>query len=143
MLEKYSYQGEFTFEINQQLKKVCNAPYDKSGVYLIYENINKDDVVLIYIGRSGKVNEDGTIFIRKTGLGGMKDRIVNGHQFGKIPRHKSWRLQMESDGINKIYIDWYVTHNDEYIDSPREVESYLLKEYFNQFRQLPRWNKSF
>ena len=110
---------------------------------MVYENFNKNNDALIYIGRSGKVNDDGTIFIRKAGLGGMKDRIVNGHQFGKIPRYKSWPLQMQSDGINKIYNDWYVTHNDEYIDSPREVEKYLLKKYFDQFGQLPRWNKSF
>jgi hypothetical protein len=38
---------------------------------------------LIYIGISGRVKKDGSLFIRK---GGMKDRMINGHQFGEEPR---------------------------------------------------------
>ena len=45
----------------------------------------------------------------------MKDRIVNGHQFGKIPRYRSWPKQMELDKISNIYIHWFVTHSNEYV----------------------------
>ncbi len=49
---------------------------------------------LIYIGRSGKKEKDETIFVRKAGLGGMKDRLVSGQQFGKISRRISWANQL-------------------------------------------------
>ena len=64
-LNKYTDKGNFTLTIDDKLQLVCNAPNDKSGVYLVYDN-NKE---LIYIGRSGRVKKDGTLFIRKAGLG--------------------------------------------------------------------------
>lgn len=65
-----------------------NAPTDKSGVYIEY-TLKGGKIELNYIGRSGKIEKDGSMFIRKAGLGGIKDRIVNGHQFGKTPRRIS------------------------------------------------------
>ena len=54
-------------------------------VYALVQNVKE----LIYVGISGRVDADGRIVIRKAGLGGMKDRIVNGHQFGKVARKRS------------------------------------------------------
>lgn len=51
------------------------------------------------------------MFIRKAGLGGVKDRIVNEHSFGKIPRRKSWPNQMIKENIEALDIYWHVTHN--------------------------------
>ena len=143
ILSKYVDVGEFIFGIDQSLRQVCNAPNNKSGIYLLYDNSIKNNSALIYIGRSGQIDKDGEMFIRKSGLGGMRDRIVNGHQFGKIPRYRSWPKQMELDKINNIYINWFVTHSNEYVDCPRQVEKYLLKQYFNKISNLPRWNRSF
>ena len=70
ILNKYSHTGQFEFRVDDNLRYVCNAPTDKSGVYIVWTNEQ-----LLYIGRSGK-KENGVIVHRKCGLGGIKDRLV-------------------------------------------------------------------
>ncbi len=139
-LKKYSKKGRFTFSLKQSLREVCNAPIDKSGIYVIY-GLRDGKEELIYIGRSGKMNSDSTMFVRKAGLGGMKDRIVNGHQFGKIPRWISWPTQMKMNRIDTLDIHWYVTHDTVNNDCPRIVENALLRNYLEAYNRLPIWNK--
>src|ERR1044071_3252823 len=110
-LTKYKEHGHFFFQPTQQLRDVCNAPSDKSGVYIIYE-LRRGKVNLIYIGCSGRQKKDGTMFIRKAGLGGLRDRLVNGHQFGKTPRRISWPIQMTTEGIEALDIYWFATHSE-------------------------------
>lgn len=139
-LNKYEQQGHFFLSANSNLKEVCNAPTDKSGVYIVYA-LKRGNIELIYIGCSGKHSADGSMFIRKAGLGGIKDRIVNGHQFGKIPRRISWLNQMKLEGIETLDIYWYVTHCDHYSDCPRRLENRLLQKHFDIYGRLPKWNK--
>jgi hypothetical protein len=94
---------------------------------------------LIYIGRSGKIKQDGSLFIRKAGLGGLKDRLVNGKQFGG-PRFKSWKVQMLKEKIEALDIYWYITHCASFIDCPRVIENKLLQKYYDIYGQLPGWN---
>lgn len=79
----------------------------------------------------------GVIVHRKAGLGGIKDRIVNGHQFGKIARKRSWPLEMKKNAIDHLLVLWYDTENDD----PVVVEHQLLIEYEIEFGSLPVWNK--
>ena len=102
-LKKYEQQGHFFLKYQDHLRDVCNAPSDKSGIYIVYA-LNNGKIEPIYIGRSGKLGTDSAMFIRKAGLGGIKDRIVNGHQFGKIPRRISWINQMQKEGIEALDI---------------------------------------
>jgi hypothetical protein len=120
------------------LRKVCNAPEDKMGVYVIYalKNGLKE---LIYIGCSGKVNSDGSPIIR---IRGMKSRLVDGKQF-KEPRRKSWKKQMANEKIDALEIHWFVTLDCTHKDLPAYVEAKLIQEYFSQNGKLPRWNKNF
>lgn len=84
LLNEYPNNGSFKFKSTDSLNDVCNAPTNKSGVYIVIAFIGGEQE-LIYIGRSGKKDKKkGVIVHRKAGLGGIKDRIVNGHQFGKI-----------------------------------------------------------
>jgi hypothetical protein len=138
-LEKYKESNHFFLKPNISLGQVCNAPTNKSGVYLVY-TMKKGKISLVYIGRSGKVNKDGSMFVRKAALGGIKDRIVNGHQFGKIPRRISWHIQMIKENIEALDIYWYITHNAEYIDCPRILENKLLTRYIEIHGCLPEWN---
>lgn len=96
---------------------------------------------LIYIGCSGKHIADGSMFIRKAGLGGIKDRIVNGHQFGKTARRISWIQQILKEEIEALDIYWYVTHNEQYSDCPRTLENKLLQKHLDIYGRLPKWNK--
>lgn len=139
-LTRYKHKGQFFFKLSDSLSKVCNAPSDKSGIYLVYA-LKNGKLELVYIGRSGRVKKDGSIFIRKAGLGGIKDRIVNGHQFGKIPRRISWKRQIELENIEALDIYWFVTYDDEKNDCPRIIENNLLNIHSRTLGMLPRWNK--
>jgi hypothetical protein len=140
-LTKYKHSNHFFFKPSDNLRERCNAPTDKSGVYVIY-SLRDGHVELIYIGCSGKVEKDGSLFIRKAGLGGIKDRLVNGKQFGD-PRRNSWRTQMLKEEIEALDIYWYVTHSDNFVDCPRILENKLLQKHFDIYGRLPRWNNEF
>jgi hypothetical protein len=137
-LDKYEQNDHFFFKPTDNLNSVCNAPTDKSGVYIIYQ-LKNGRIELIYIGRSGEIKPDGALFIRKTGLGGLKDRLVNGKQFGE-PRRNAWKTIMNYEKIEALDIYWYVTHNDKFIDCPRKIESTLLQKHFDIYGKLPKWN---
>ena len=137
-LNKYKSTNHFFFRPVDNLGQVCNAPTDKSGVYLIYA-LKGGQIELIYIGRSGEVKSDGRLFIRKAGLGGLKDRLVNGKQFGEA-RRNSWKTKMTEEKIEALDVYWYVTHNDSFVDCPRILENKLLQRHLDTFDRLPRWN---
>ena len=139
-LNKYEQHDHFFLKPQDSLREVCNAPTNKSGVYIVYA-LKNGKIELTYIGCSGKILADGSMFIRKAGLGGIKDRIVNGHQFGKIPRRKSWITQIEKEKIEALDIYWYATHNQKYSDCPRILENKLLQIHLDIYGRLPKWNK--
>lgn len=138
-LSKYEQNDHFFLKPQDNLRDVCNAPTNSSGIYIVY-SLKKGKTELIYIGRSGKIDSNGSMFIRKAGLGGIKDRIVNGHQFGKIPRRISWITQIKKENIEALDIYWYATHNQKYIDCPRVLENKLLQNHLAIFGRLPKWN---
>lgn len=137
-LLKYKHSDHFFFKQTDNLNQVCNAPTDKSGVYIIYA-LKGGQIELVYIGRSGEVKADETLFIRKAGIGGLKDRLVNGKQFGE-PRRISWKTIMNYENIEALDIYWYATHNETFIDCPKIIENNLLKKHLEIYGQLPRWN---
>ena len=141
LLKQYKVKGYFTFKPKESLEVKCNAPTDQNGIYLIYKIVNSQEV-LIYIGSSGQI-KDGTLKTRQSGLGGMKDRIVNGYhpKFGKIKRKKVFPNQMIIENISELKIYWWVTHGNENNDIPTEVERTLKGLYFNKYGCLPAWHK--
>lgn len=141
-LSKYPRNGSFTFKPSEDLKLKCNAPTDCGGVYLIYK-ISTTEKELIYIGSSGQ-NRDGEIKVRRSGLGGMKDRLVNGYhpKFGRTSRRKTFPEEMTKTYIDEIEIHWWATHNDNTNkDFPTEVENKLLELYKTQNSTNPIWHK--
>jgi hypothetical protein len=106
LLEKYKNQGHFFFQPDDKLSQVCNAPEDKSGVYVIYA-LEHGRVNLIYIGRSGKKGGDGTLVNREDGLYG---RITRGKQFGDR-RAITWPARMKQEGIEALDVYWFVTYD--------------------------------
>jgi hypothetical protein len=138
-LTKYKNKNHFFFTTKEELENVCNAPNDKSGVYIVYE-LKSGRIELIYIGSSGKVLNNGAIKDRN---GGIYDRIVNGHQFGKVPRKESWKQKMVNEKIEALDVYWYVTINSITHDIPAFVEATLMQRFFELYGHLPRWNKEF
>ena len=140
-LEKYKTRGQFTFKFSEKFEEKCNAPNDNSGIYLIY-NITEPIETLIYIGSSGQKKE-GKLKTRKSGLGGMKDRLVNGYhpKFGKVKRKKAFPEQMKVEKIGELKFYWWVTYDKDHADFPTDVETVLRDKYFDQFKRLPDWHK--
>jgi len=138
-LTKYKNNNHFFFTAKEELENVCNAPKNKSGIYIVYE-LKNGRIELIYIGSSGKVQNNGKIKHRN---GGLYDRIVNGHQFGKIPRKKSWKQKLIDEKIEALDIYWYDTINSETKDIPAFVEATIMQRFFETYGHLPRWNKEF
>jgi hypothetical protein len=139
-LNKYK-SDHFFLNTNDNMMQVCNAPTDKSGVYIVYA-ITKGKIELIYIGRSGRKGADGNIQIRIAGCGGIKDRLVNGKHFNKIARRISWPQQMKLEHIETLDIYWYITYDEKNKDFPEDIERNLLQNHISIFERLPRWNKT-
>lgn len=134
ILSKYNHNGRFDFRPNDDLSQVCNAPTNKSGVYMVWAATNPSNKELIYIGRSG-IKKDGIMKHRKDGIFG---RLVKGYQFGRIQRRKSWPNIMKEYGISVLSVCWYDTDKD----NPEEIEDKLLSEHIYYFNdKKPKWNK--
>ncbi|PWV46479.1 hypothetical protein [Chitinophaga sp. S165] len=140
ILEKYETQDHFFLKPEQDLQTVCNAPADKSGVYIIYA-LKKGRIEMVYIGHSGKLEKDGILSFKK-GLCGLKDEIINGEQFGKTPAHIAWKKQMTRENIEALNIYWYVTYDSGHTDCPEILKRTLLKQHQDIFGVFPKWNKS-
>lgn len=141
LLEKYKVTNCFCFKPFEDLEYKCNAPTSAGGVYLIYEVQNKLET-LIYIGSSGQ-RRNGELKVRKSGLGGMKDRLVNGYhpKFGKIRRKKAFPEQMLKENTSEIKVYWWVTYEINHKDFPTDIEKNLSKLYLSKFNKMPRWHK--
>lgn len=142
-LFKYNNNGEFTFHYDDNFNKVCNAPKNYGGVYIV-SSVSHNSEQVIYIGASGKMQEDGTFKVR---TGGMRYRIVNGTTTdvsGKIiKRKKLWKENMTNQHIPKIRIRWWVTFDEQNQDISTCVEGRLIQEYYNKYGKLPDWNKTY
>ena len=68
LLNKYPNNGSFEFKSTDSLSNVCNAPKNKSGVYIVYA-VKGHTKYLIYIGCSG-LEDNGEIKLRKGGMCG-------------------------------------------------------------------------
>ncbi|WP_116787977.1 hypothetical protein [Flavobacterium psychrotrophum] len=133
-LEHYHIKGDFSFKATEDLMLKCNAPTNYSGIYLIYYLDT-----LIYVRSSGQ-KKDGILKTRKSGVGGMKDRIVNGYhpKFGKVKRKKIFPLKMQEFEFEELKFKWFVTYdNVRFFDFPTDVESKVLA----NIKTRPIWHK--
>ncbi len=137
-LDYYKSNEHFFFKAGDDLEKVCNAPKEAIGVYVIY--ILKDGrVELVYIGSSGKVNQDGSI---NSEIAGLYDEIVNGIQFGKA-RKISWKKKLKEEKIDALDIYWYETFDQNHKHIPSFLASNILQNHLDFLGSLPKWNENF
>lgn len=143
ILNKYELKGSFSLQQHEELANKCNAPKDKSGIYLIYK-VNDNQETLIYIGSSGQRDINGNLKHRK---GGMYDRIVNGYhpnRFGaekREKRKKTFPNQMKKQNIPEITIYWWITYYDKVKDFPSDIEKQLRDNYKSIYGILPEWHQ--
>lgn len=138
-LKSIKNKNQFQFDLYENLEEVCNAPDAASGIFIVYD-VSNEDKVLIMVGSTGTVQNDGTL---KSKNGGLYDKIVNGHQFAKTGRKYSWPTQMKKESIDKLEVYWYETFNDKNKIIPTFIEGQILQNYFTEFNKLPKWNVAF
>ena len=66
-VSKFKNSGSFQFSSNDDLEVVCNAPNEASGVFLVY-SIEAEEKVLIMVGSTGTVQNDGILKAKNGGL---------------------------------------------------------------------------
>lgn len=138
-VSKFKNSGSFQFSPSDDLEVVCNAPINASGVFLVYA-IKEIEKILIMVGSTGTVQNDGTL---KAKNGGLFDKIVNGHQFAKTARKYSWKTQLKLEKIEAIEVFWYETFTDKTKVIPTFVEAQILQLFLKENGKLPKWNVAF
>jgi len=136
-LKKFKVTNQFSFTAEDSLAEVCNAS-EGSGVFLVYAVA--DDKELIMVGSTGTVQNDGTLKIKN---GGLRDKIVEGHQFAKTGRKYSWPAQMKIEDITTLEVIWYETFNSDSKGIPTAVEGQILQNFLDENGRLPKWNVAF
>jgi hypothetical protein len=136
-LKKFKVSDSFTFTADDSLEQVCNAS-EGSGVFLVYAV--GDEKELIMVGSTGTVQNDGSLKIKN---GGLKEKIVEGHQFAKTGRKYSWPAQMAKEDISTLEVVWYETFNDKSKGIPTFVEGQVLQNFLDENGRLPKWNVAF
>jgi len=136
-LKKFKVSDSFSFGADDSLEQVCNAS-EGSGVFLVYAVAEEKE--LIMVGSTGTVQNDGTLKIKN---GGLKEKIVEGHQFAKTGRKYSWPAQMKKEDISLLEVVWYETFNDKTKGIPTAVEGQVLQNFLDENGRLPKWNVAF
>jgi hypothetical protein len=136
-LKKFKVSDSFSFSTTDSLEEVCNAS-EGSGVFLVYAVAEEKE--LIMVGSTGTIQNDGSLKIKN---GGLKDKIVEGHQFAKTGRKYSWPAQMAKESISVLEVVWYETFNDKSKAIPTAVEGQVLQNFLDENGRLPRWNVAF
>ena len=136
-LKKFKVSDSFTFTADDSLEQVCNAT-EGSGVFLVYAV--GDEKELIMVGSTGTVQNNGSLKIKN---GGLKEKIVEGHQFAKTGRKYSWPAQMVKEDISTLEVVWYETFNDKSKGIPTFVEGQVLQNFLDENGRLPKWNVAF
>ncbi|MBB6274237.1 hypothetical protein HDF26_004711 [Pedobacter cryoconitis] len=139
VLNKYKQNGHFFLTPGDELSKVCNAPEKQPGVFLAYA-LKNGRIELVFIGGTGEIDKRRLLAIQNTGVGGLKDELLNGLEFTDTPRKISWPAQMEKEHIEALDIYWYVTYNEKHSDNPEKIENTLFEIHFGLFQRIPRWN---
>ena len=134
-LKKYKNSNHFFFEPGSNLVEVSMDVPNLPGVYLIYR-LAKGKVVLVYIGKSGTVEQNGKF---KNQL--LRKRL-NNKQDG-VKRQQFFDQKMNEENIDALDIYWFVTYDEEQKDLPAFVEGLIMQRYFEAHGKLPPWNKNF
>lgn len=130
---KFIKQGYFTFKIGDSLSQKTKEIPKGYGVYIIYANSNKGE--LLYIGKGGTVHTNGDF-----GKQQLKERLKKIQE--NIYREDFFIKKMNEDKqLKALYIEWYII--DEKLYLPAYYEAVLIQDYYSKHSKLPKWNKKY
>lgn len=134
---KFKSNGSFyllpTDSINLAVRRE-NIP-QKYGIY-VYFGCKGSENELIYIGKSGTLNQNGTFKNQK-----LPKRLTM-KQDGMY-REEFFKLIMAENNYDKLIFKWWITFDDQNKLLPGFVEGQLIQAYFEEFGCLPKYNKTF
>jgi hypothetical protein len=114
-LKKYKETDHFFLKPSDSLVKVCKAPENKSGVYIIFA-LKNGRLELVQIGCSNE-NE------------GIRDQIIKEQLYLKT--------KIKQENIEALDIYWYVTQTSKAINDPRKITSQVLKTHQGIYGHAP------
>ena len=117
-LKKYKETGHFFLKPIQSLTEVCNAPADKSGVYIVFA-LKNGRIELVKIGCSN-IHES------------IKDQDIR--------EQLLFESKLHQENIEALDIYWYVTQTAKAISDPQKVADKVLKTHIEIYGKTPRWN---
>ncbi len=135
-LEKYENNGHFLYKRGQKLKVESREVPELPGVYYLLK-MTKNDIEVVYIGKSGSINMDGTF--KSQGLRGR----INNKQNIKEKRQVFLERKFEEDDFLALDIFWFVTFDNDTKELPGYVEGLLIQKFFEMHGRLPKWNNEF
>jgi len=135
-LIKYKESGTVFLKKGDNLRaKTKNIP-NKPGVYLFYE-MNDGNEDLKSIGASGTMLQNGKF------RGQMMRSRINNKMNSSQTRAQFFEQHFIKSNCDLLRIDWFVTHDEYFLDLPKYAEANTLQEYYSVFGILPEWNNSF
>lgn len=137
MLE-FSNSGEFEFSFDDSLKQDISEGHvpNEPGVYIILAILKSGQKEIIYIGKSGTMNNDGTF--KPQGLAGRLTKKQEG-----IYRQEFFRQIIQDSSYKKLKFYWGVTIDKKRKVIPQKAEGELVQLYFDNHGKLPKYNKSY
>lgn len=129
----YINTGCCVYKLGDSLKEQTKNIPSGHGVYRIYAN--SLDGQILYIGTSGRINQDGSYSKQN-----LKGRLNN--KQGRIKREEFFISKIKEDKtIKQIVIEWFIV--DTKVLLPTFCEATLIQDYFSQHSCLPKWNAQY
>ncbi len=134
-LKNYENNGHFFFSNGDSLRDVSKDVPNLPGIYYILR-LAKGRIDLVYIGKSGTINSDGTFKNQ-----GLKNRLNNIQK--EMKRQEFFENKIKEEKMDALDIYWFVTFDNKNQDLPGFVEGLLFQKFFDIYQRLPEWNEEF
>jgi len=133
-----SNNGRFEFRMGENLNQRLTeegVPNDP-GVYT-FERPDNEEPKVMYIGKSGTWRQSDAGFSDQR----LRKRIPNDHD--DLPGQAFLEKQMDDNGWKSVIIAWSVVCQGQRPQLPAYHEAELLQAFFDEFGNIPKWNKEF
>lgn len=134
---KNHVHGIFHLRKGDNISQVMNQANvaDKSGVYII-SAIQSTKKKIIYVGKAGSMNTDGTM--KSQGIRGRLKNVGTDN----ISRNIIFQQVIQENNYDMLEILWIITFDEFHKDLPAYIETKLLQAYYERTGHLPNMNKS-
>ena len=126
--------GFCEFSVDDSLAEVTKSVPHGYGAYKF--RANTPDGEILYIGKSGTSNNDGSFKDQD-----LRKRL-NAKQDGMRRVHFLRKKLTDSNGqLQKIVIEWFILKDPNIL--PAYLEAYFIQQYYAEHHRLPSWNEAF